>query len=83
MILSWLILIPLCGGVLTGLLGRWERGVRWIALCAALLDLVLVAAIWLGRVAGAGVGGGGESMAGLARASGSWLIEQDLAWIPS
>ena len=89
MILSWLILIPLCGGVLTGLLGRWEHGVRgrrairWIALGAALLDLVLAAAIWLGRGAGAGVGGGGKGMAGLAQASGSWLIEQDFAWIPS
>jgi NADH-quinone oxidoreductase subunit M len=67
MILLWLILIPLIGGVLSLLVAkRSNQAVRWIAIVSLGLDLVLTIGLWNG-----------------ASGSGSpWLYEWDQAWIP-
>jgi NADH-quinone oxidoreductase subunit M len=67
MILLWLIIIPLIGGILSLLAGRRSaQTARWIAIVALGIDLALTIALWSG-----------------ASGSGSrWLYEWDQAWIP-
>ncbi len=75
MILIWLIVIPIVGGVFAWLLERlnstWPR---YPALLAMLIDLALAA--WL-AFAGASPSGSAE-----AGAVGPWLVEIRLPWIP-
>ena len=48
MMLVWLILIPLVGGVLAWLAGRLgDRMPRWISLVAFGIDLLLVLLLWV------------------------------------
>ncbi len=72
MILAWLILIPVIGGVLAWPLGRvsplWAR---WVSLLAMLLDLALALAIWAAHP-------GQVSLA----TTGPWLVTLHLPWIP-
>lgn len=66
MILLWLILIPLAGGVLAWALGRSSPGApRWAAAGALAVDGALVLALWAQGAARAG-----------------WLAELRLPWIP-
>jgi NADH-quinone oxidoreductase subunit M len=68
-ILAILLLVPLAGGILAGLLGdRAPRLARWICLAALGADLILVLPI-----------GGGVPAAGL---PSDWAAELRLAWIP-
>lgn len=49
MILAWLILILLLGGLLAGILGRRNPGIaKWISLAALSLDLVVLVGLWMG-----------------------------------
>ncbi len=71
MILAWLIIIPLIGGVAAWLLGRRNNVlIRWISLAALALDLVLLVSLWLRP----------SSQAALNR--GTWLVELNQPWIP-
>jgi len=71
MILAWLIVIPLAAGVVAWLAERQSpRLVRWIALLALGVDLVLAAAIWLNAPAVAETPRPG------------WLVEAEWPWIP-
>jgi len=71
MILLWLIIIPLTGGLLAWLLDRKNgTAARWVSLAALALDAVLLAAIWSGS----------SRHADFDR--GAWLIELSLPWIP-
>jgi NADH-quinone oxidoreductase subunit M len=67
MILLWLIIIPLIGGIVSLLAARRSvQASRWIAIAVAAIDLALTTGLWIG-----------------APASGSrWLYEWDQAWIP-
>ena len=67
MILVWIIMIPVIGGLLANLSGRLGRFPAWVSLGALAIDLALVAGLWL--VAGGAAGGG-------------WLVEVKMAWIP-
>lgn len=72
MILLWLILIPLAGGVLSmSAARRSARASRWIALAATGIDLALTAGLWIGA-RGTGVAVSGSR----------WMYEWDHAWIP-
>lgn len=72
MILYWLVLILLLGGVLAWFVGRWSiSGARWISLLTFSVHLVLVVAIWLQYL------GDGQVQ------PGSWFLEFDTPWIPS
>ena len=47
MILLWLILTPLIGGVLAGFSGRRNNALsRWLSLACLAIDLVLVLVLW-------------------------------------
>jgi NADH-quinone oxidoreductase subunit M len=67
MILLWLILIPIIGGVISLFAAkRSNQAARWIAIVSLGIDLVLTVALW-----------------NRASASGSpWFYEWDHAWIP-
>ena len=73
MMLLWLILIPLLGGLLGWVLGlRNPRWSRLIALLAMLLQLALAVELWLlygGHAAGP--------------VAGQWLLRMSVPWIPA
>jgi len=72
MMLVWLIVIPLVGGILAWLTARWSMQLpRWISLAAVALDLLLTLALWIH---------GGSTVAGGATAA--WLAEVDWNWVP-
>jgi len=69
MILIWLIVILLLGGILAALTARSNPQLpRWISLIAIGVDLVLAASMWAGRSPSA---------------SKTWLDELDWNWVPS
>ncbi len=72
MILVWLVLIPLIGGVLAWVVGKTAALLsRGIALVAMLLNLILSIAIWI------------QIPSGLALTDqGNWLIQFQAQWIP-
>jgi len=71
MILLWLILIPVLGGLLAALAGRWSTSwPRWISLIAFVGELFVLLVIWMGYL-----------QAG-PPPSGPWLAGLDRAWIP-
>jgi NADH-quinone oxidoreductase subunit M len=71
MILVWLLIIPLLGGVIAWHLDRGDSDwPRWISLVALFADLVLALSLWAG------------SYQGLGRHTGQWFAEFDLKWIP-
>ncbi|MFQ5742410.1 MAG: NuoM family protein [Acidobacteriota bacterium] len=68
--LSALIGLPLIGGGLAALLGRWRAAAaRWVSLLASLLTLALSVGLWL-TLGEAGIGVEGP------------MLEQRLPWIP-
>jgi NADH-quinone oxidoreductase subunit M len=72
MILVWLILIPLLGGLLAWAAGdRRPAQARWIAMAALAADSVLAASLWLRRGATAMTGGG------------AWIEQVRADWIPA
>jgi NADH-quinone oxidoreductase subunit M len=69
MILLWLILIPLAGGLVAWLLGRRSPAApRWAAVGALALDGALALALW--------------AQGGAAASGDRWLAELKLPWIP-
>lgn len=71
MILIWLIIIPLIGGLAAWLMEREDgNAARWISLAALVLDAVLLISFWSNS----------EIQINLSR--GSWLIEVNKPWIP-
>lgn len=76
MILAWLILILLIGGLLSWLAARWNVLLaRWVALVAVLLDFLLALRLWLSS-ASAGTGAlSGQPAPG-------WIADLSLEWIP-
>ena len=71
MILAWLIIIPLAGGLAAWPLGRKNAALsRWISLAALALDAVLLISFWADP----------STQAALGR--GTWLIELNRPWIP-
>jgi NADH-quinone oxidoreductase subunit M len=75
MMLVWLILLPLLGGLLALLSGRrrpaWPR---WIALVTMLIDLALILVLAL-RLSGM------HPVAGVVPGAGPWLLQIDRPWI--
>ncbi|MEJ2367881.1 MAG: NADH-quinone oxidoreductase subunit M [Acidobacteriota bacterium] len=72
MILIWLIVILLAGGLLAWASGRISHAwPRWISLGAVALDLVLSAWLWIQSYSGH-----------LHGATGRWMTQVDLSWIP-
>ncbi|MBC6989015.1 NADH-quinone oxidoreductase subunit M [Hymenobacter sp. BT491] len=70
MILIWLIVVLMVGGLLAWLSQRWsERLPRWIALAVVLIDFILTLWMW------------GDNL-GMADANSPWLIRLERPWIP-
>jgi NADH-quinone oxidoreductase subunit M len=71
MILAWLIIIPLIGGLAAWLLGRKNASLaRWVSIAALVLDSALLAALWSG------------SSPPPALAGNAWLLDEKWTWIP-
>jgi len=69
MILAWLIVIPLAGGVLSWVSGRFGRmWPRRVALAAMMIELIAVTGVWI--------------FCGPA-GSGGWLLETRADWFPA
>lgn len=72
MILAWIILIPLAGGLLAWFSNRLnDKWPRWISLIALAVDFVLVLVLWLQY----------PDRVSLAM-NNVWLVEMDREWIP-
>ncbi len=72
MILLYLILLPILGGIVAGLIGRSSpNGARWISLLVMLTELGLALFIWLVT--------GGHTSPGI---DGQWLLQYRLDWVP-
>jgi NADH-quinone oxidoreductase subunit M len=72
MILFWLLVILVVGGVLAWLAGRLNDALpRWIALVASALELALVVALWVGAPAPIALA-----------PHGAWLAQLQWTWIP-
>jgi NADH-quinone oxidoreductase subunit M len=70
MILTYIIIILLIGGLLSWLIGRWNPNVvKWIALLTVLIDLALTGNIWITLKS--------------VPISGTWLLDYQINWIPS
>lgn len=74
MILTWLILIPLIGGLLCWQGERLSLGVpRWIALFTMLITLGLAVQLWFD---------GGYTVANIVSGEPQWQLEFQMPWIP-
>lgn len=72
MMLVWLVVIPLVGGVLAWTVGRESaRGARWVSLLALGVNLALSVALWVQGFGAAGSTPGTP-----------WLVEVRQEWIP-
>jgi len=79
MIIFWILIIPLAGGVLAWIIGsrgpyvqrRNELISRWISLASLAIDMILVVCLWLG-----------ETHA-ILPAGGAWIAEMDCPWLPA
>ena len=70
MILLWMIVILMAGGVLAWISGRWSTALsRWIALAATLVDFAIVLYIW------------GTSPTGIGLNS-PWIAQLNVDWVP-
>jgi NADH-quinone oxidoreductase subunit M len=72
MILAWLIVVPVAGGLLAWLTGTKRPGsARWVAVCTLILNLILSLFLFSP--------GAGLPIPGMA---GPWRWNLDMAWIP-
>ncbi len=72
MILAWLIIILMIGGLLAWLAGRWSHSAcRWISLVALIIDFIIIISIWISYSAKVSIS-----------STPVWLIELNLNWIP-
>jgi len=71
MILLWLVIIPLLGGLIAWSFDRKNSSwPRWISLGSLIIVFILVLKLWSG------------SYSGLSGSAGRWLAELNLKWIP-
>jgi NADH-quinone oxidoreductase subunit M len=72
MILTWMIIILMTGGLLCWLLAKWNTdAVKCVALLAVLIDLILACGLWWQHR--------GVSTTG----AHSWLVDYKVAWVPA
>lgn len=72
MILLWIIIILMAGGLLAWILAQWSATLcRWVSVTALIIDLVLSIALWLNP-------GPGENVSG-----SNWIAIFNAEWIPS
>jgi len=84
MILLWLIVLLLVGGVAAWALGSRPVACRVACLVALGFELVLLAQLWLGAAAGGGAGLRAPPLPSAASAAAlSWIAEGIWPWIPS
>lgn len=70
MILVWIILILMIGGIVAGVAAKWNvTAARWISLLATLIDLVLAISLWM--------------QYDISLQSPSWIVDFNAPWIPS
>lgn len=70
MILAYIIITLLIGGLLCWLIGRWNPHlVKWIALLTVLIDLALTSTLWF--------------LLKSLPVSGAWLLDYQVNWIPN
>src|SRR6478735_10896935 len=70
MILAWMISVLLIGGILCWIVAKWNIAlIKWIALVATLIDLILVFNIWIQERA--------------LQTTNTWFINYQVPWIPS
>ncbi len=73
MILIWLILVPIIGGLFSWLLGlRNDKFARWVSLIFLAFDLVLAIMLWTQHSIGVHL-----------MSNGPWLVEINYEWIPA
>lgn len=71
MILVWMISVLLVAGLLCWLIARWNKNAaRWIALLATIIDLVLIARLWIQQ----------EPTLG---GPNNWMVNYQKDWIPA
>ncbi|MGH7971216.1 MAG: NADH-quinone oxidoreductase subunit M, partial [Limisphaerales bacterium] len=72
MILAWLIIVPVLGGLLSWWLGRWgQLWSRCLAVASMSVDLILCLVLW-------GTNAGQLELIG----GGKWLKQLEAPWIP-
>jgi NADH-quinone oxidoreductase subunit M len=72
MILFWIIIILIAGGLLAWLFGKWNDGAaRWISLAATGIGFIWMIVFWIQH-------GGQVNFA----SQGNWLVELSWRWIP-
>lgn len=72
MILAWLIIILMIGGLIAWLAGRWSHSAcRWISLVALIIDFIIIISIWISYSAKVSIS-----------SIPVWLIELNVNWIP-
>jgi len=68
MILAWIIIIALAGGLLAWISGKWNSTLpRWISLAALIIDLGLIISVWINSAPGS---------------ENRWISEFRMEWIP-
>ncbi|HEX2869086.1 MAG TPA: NADH-quinone oxidoreductase subunit M [Ignavibacteriales bacterium] len=73
MILLWLVIILMAGGIAAWIAAKWNvMAARWISLIATLVDFVLAIIIWVEHPSGITLG-----------ANAPWLVDFRWNWIPS
>jgi NADH-quinone oxidoreductase subunit M len=76
MILVWIIVILMTGGVIAGIAAKWSASLsRWISLIAVAIDLALALSIWAQQDA--------LSASSAAGKLSGWLLDFNTPWIPS
>ena len=72
MILLWLIIILMAGGILAWFAEQWNPNIsRWIAVLALLINLTLTIYLWI------------QQPEMIERSQSSWLVQYVLPWIPA
>lgn len=72
MILVWLIIILMAGGILAWIAAKWSNTLsRWISLCALAVDLLIVIALWINNTTKLTIA-----------ENSNWAIEINYSWIP-
>jgi hypothetical protein len=84
MILLWLILTPIVGGVLAGFSGRRNNALsRWLSLACLAIDLVLIVTLWAAHYGAAVTSTGHGLLRSIGRGSrnsASGFISDWMAW---
>ena len=72
MILAWLIIIMMFGGLLAWLVSKWNiLACRWISLITLIIDFIIIIAIWVSNPGNIEIS-----------QTSKWLIEFNVSWIP-